>query len=168
MAWELKAHDWSEEEILELVIRHRLMPSNPVEAASACCALNGSDQYVLMDGDVEVGKVFLNIDESKVSGSLDLIPVPKYFRAESDYSEEFRAAMADALREAFANSGFRRMTAFVPDSRGRTKKALRSLGFKLEGRISEGILFRRKDEPEDLYVLGLCSRDFAKEYGDGT
>jgi len=166
MEWTLGPYAWDEEDILEMILRHRLMPVNPLEAAASCCAIRRSDQSVLLEGDEVVGKVFVNIQESRATGSIDLIPVPKYFRSVDDYREQLRGAMVGMLKDIFAQPGFRRLSAYVPDSRGRTKKALRAIGFKMEGKIRDGVHFRRSDSPEDLYVLGLTASDFDKEYGD--
>ena len=169
MTWTIqKVDEFAPEDVVQTVNHHRLMPAITEEATAACLALNSSDVYVVSNGgDGDVAKVFVHIAPGGGIASIDMIPNPRYFKVVDDYRDDFREVMAPVLADVFANERLRRITAFVPYSRGRTKKALRTLGFSHEGRIRCGVQFRRKDDPEDLFVMGMTAQDYDKEYGDG-
>jgi hypothetical protein len=86
---------------------------------------------------------------------LELVPVPEFFAPSRDYQASFAEVMKPVLAGTFGGEqAIRRIESEVPASRGRTKKALVSLGFKFEGKRVSGVQFYGK-EPEDACILGL-------------
>jgi hypothetical protein len=87
-----------------------------------------------------------------------MIPHPQHFRG--GYDEKLIGAMEPLWGQVFDVLGTRRLTAFIPESRGRTKKALKVCGFRHEGRIRQMVKFEKKN-PEDIFVLGLLNGEQA-------
>lgn len=152
MSWEIEELDPSAEDIYALLKRHRLIPESPYAAAGACRALEGGAHYrITSDGD-HVGDLFVSGVIDGDTANIDLVPVPKYFRA--GFDADFADATAPIFKALFSRHSIRRVTSIVPASRSRTKRALCSLGFKPEGRMREGVVLY-KGEVEDLRILGL-------------
>jgi len=121
--------------------------------------------FVVTEGDgQEVANIFVSDVQEGETASLDFIPVPKYFR--SGFDEDLRGAVMPVLTGIFRGSGVRRLNSLVPSSRSKTKRALCSLGFVVEGRMRDAVRFHGK-EPEDIRVLGMLSDDLDRSIREG-
>lgn len=158
MNWQLNENEApSPEKVLDILTRHRLLPDDPEEAAAICNFIGlRSRHYTITDQDE--GEVVANVFLSKSGygvAAMDFIPVSEKFR--QDYADALRAAMLPLLRETF-NVGVRKVSTKVPVSRCRTKRALSTLGFVVEGRDRLGIKLKGA-AAEDCKNLGLLPED---------
>ncbi len=154
MTWVLKkVEDPSPSLLFDLAKQHGLVPDS-VQSVLRCYHSMSTSSAVLyvMDGDQKVATVVVSAVVPGETAELDLIPVSQYFR--SGYSHQLRDVMTPLWRVLFGEMALRRVTSWVPESRTRTLRALRALGFEDEGTMRMGLKLRDKD-PEDLVMLGL-------------
>lgn len=166
--WKYSEVEIQPEDAMAFLKHHRLMPDAISEAVSACAHLARCKVVEFTANDHLAGRMFVGSDDGVGVASLDLIPVPEYYRSVPEFEEAIRSAVAEFLAPLFEN-GTRRVTAIVPISRNRTKKALRVAGFEHEGRMKDAVLLHHKpDEPEDAWVMGMTRSRFSEEYGNGA
>lgn len=154
--WRLdQVEDMKAVDFYEIAKHHRLVPDNPDEAVLRYQSLEQTATVMrLSDGDEELAIfIICNILPGNTA-TIEMIPHPQYFRG--GYNDDLVRAMQPLWESAFNDLKLRKLTAFVPSSRGRTKKALKVCGFRHEGKIREMVKFKRKN-PEDVFVLGLLS-----------
>lgn len=156
-------------EVYDLLIAHRLQPADAQHTISVCRAASGCSHYLITDGENHVADVLISDDIGGVR-EIDLVPNPKAFASwlAKEYEQGLSETVVPLLR-SLLDGGTRRISAVIPASRSRTKKALRSMGFMQEGRQRQAILFYRYTAPEDLILMGLLPADLAhvKEESDG-
>lgn len=139
-----------------MATQHRLVPRDLASAIHTYRAMAAIVQwYDLKDaGGAKVADCLTLLSPSGVAW-LELVPVPEFFAPSSDYQESFAAVMGPIIKATFGGQqSIRRIESEVPASRGRTKKALISIGFRFEGKRASGVQFYGK-EPEDSCMLGL-------------
>ena len=160
MKWKLEEiKDMTAMKYYEIAKHHRLVPDDPDQAVARYQHLeNTAIAMRLLEGDEELA-IFIVCDISKgSSATLEMIPHPQHFRG--GYDEKLIGAMEPLWGQVFDVLGTRRLTAFIPESRGRTKKALKVCGFRHEGWIRQMVKFEKKN-PEDIFVLGLLNGEQA-------
>ncbi len=166
--WEYSDVEIKPEDAMAFLKHHRLMPDAISEAVAACAHLSRCTVVEFTANRHLAGRMFIGADDGVGVASLDLIPVPEYYRSIPEFEGALRGAIREHLGPLFEN-GTRRVTAIVPISRNRTKKALRVAGFEHEGRMKDAVLLHHKpDEPEDAWVMGMTRDRYSEEYGDGT
>ncbi len=143
----------------------RLLPESVEQAISGFRAM-AEDAVVYEIIDSDIGAVATVIISGLIKGesaSFDFAAKSKNF--DKGYKDDLIKAMQPLWVNLFtgANS-LRRITAFVPSSRTRTKRALRVVGFKDEGCLREGIVIKGKD-PENLNILGMLADEYVTETG---
>ena len=154
--------------LYDLSKKHNLVPDSTHQALR--CYQNmavNSMALKIKDGDQEIATIVISSVVERECADLDLIPKGQYFQRR--YKQSLIKAMQPLWLVLFEQLRLRRVTSYVPESRSRTRKALKAVGFKTEGIIREGIKLARKD-PEDLYVMGLLSQEVVlpEEDSDGV
>lgn len=145
-------------DVYDILSRHKLLPMNPAHAAALCNSIADSGfHYEVREAQNIVANVFVTSVIDGESAVFDLIPVPRNFRV--GFDEPISEACEPILTALFNERHVRRITAYAPYSRSRTKRALCALGFVHEGRIQQGIHLHG-EEPEDLRILGLIREDY--------
>jgi len=145
------------EMVYDLYRRHRLVPDSVPLAVSGFQSLAATGQVfeVIADG-TKVATIIISAMVPGERADVDMVPLSKFFRG--GYEEELRAAMEPIWEHAFEVNKVRRLTSSVPRSRARTVKALKAMGFKIEGVLREGAKIVGH-EPEDLILMGLLPQD---------
>lgn len=166
MNWALGgAEYWMPDRIFDMAKHHRLVPEMPpdylVKHFQAVSA--GSTIYRFYDGPEVVATVLVSGLIPGYRCDLDLIPVTKHF--DRGYEETWRMAAAPLIDGLFSQHGLHRISAQIPESRSKTRAALRMLGFMQEGRAREAIRFRpsgyrQSSEAEDVILMGLLAQDW--------
>lgn len=148
------------EYLYDLAKRHRLIPANMADSVMYFKGICEDCAVILVvddETDEEIGHAIFTEIADNESAQVDFIPKPKYF---SGARPTFREEISDALKPVFKSlidgRNLRRITAMVPRTRNRTKKALAACGFKKEGIIREGVKFVGKDA-EDIIIMGLLA-----------
>ena len=159
MTWTIELLDTPAEEVYALLKRHRLVPDSRFAAAAACKVLASGDHHRIFDGESVVADLFVSGVLDDDTAAVDLVPVPRYFR--TGFDVPFAEATAPVFDALFVERGIRRITAIVPASRSRTKRALKSIGFKPEGNMTDGLNLY-KTGVEDLKILGLLEPWYRK------
>jgi hypothetical protein len=151
-------------DLYDLARQHRLVPRDLVSAVSSYKAMASMVQWWTLASDEsdQVGDCLVVVMPDGTA-QLDLVPVPEYFAPHLDYKPAFKDAIYPVLAEIFGQ-GVRRISSRVPESRGRTKKALISVGFRFEGKAIRGVQFYGR-EPEDEFLLAMLP-DYMKEAGN--
>lgn len=162
MTWKMrKVEDVTPAMLFEISRRHHLVPESIQGALRNYHALASSSIVLhIADDDHDVATVIVSGITPNDTAEMDLVPVGKFFRGR--YIRKLRAALSPLWTVLFGEMMLRRITAYVPHSRGRSAKALQALGFVDEGVMREGIKFRDRD-PEDLAILGLLKDDIKED-----
>lgn len=159
-AWALRQapEDQADPELIyDLYRRHRMVPDSLPLALSGFKAMAESGWVAqVFSGDTAVATVIVSNLVPGERCDIDLVPVAKYFRG--SYGRKFREAMAPIWEVVFTDHNVRRVTSCVPASRGKTVRALKTLGFQVEGIMRDAVKIVDKD-PEDLVLLGLLASD---------
>lgn len=95
------------------------------------------------------------------SADVDLVLNPHYFRR-GEGVEPLRESVSQVFDFLVSELKVVRINAHVPATHGRTKKALKALGFKTEGKRRQAVSLQRGGRV-DLYGLGLLADDWVKE-----
>lgn len=152
--------------VYELARRHKLVPDEPESVVTGFKALAWTSKFYQIQDDDEhiVATVIVNNIWRGDQADLDLIPEdPSQFFM--GYESDLREVMTPLITKIFEEFRLRRLNAKVPDSRNRTKRALRdALGFTHEGKSREGVQFSGQ-APEDVHNLGLLKREWEHCYG---
>jgi hypothetical protein len=154
--------------LYDLSKKHNLVPDSTHQALRCYQNLaTNSMALKLKDGDEEVATIVISSLVERECAELDLIPKGSYFQRR--YKKSLVTALGPLWLVLFNHMQLRRITSFVPRSRARTRRALKAVGFRVEGVIREGIKLARKD-PEDLYVMGLLREEviLPEEDSDGV
>lgn len=130
----------------------QLAVGGPVSIAEA-----GEAYYVVEDPEEIVATVIINWKLEGEEAALELVPESKRFQTR--WRAPFRSAMAPLWIQLFEHDKLRRVTAWVPESRVRTIRALKTCGFRKEGVKREGVQFVGK-EPENLILMGLLALEY--------
>ena len=154
MTWELtQAHDKTPPEIYQLALSKRLVPANMDDAIGTFRALAQQLIYEIhADGEL-VATVFVHSIVPGERAQIDFVPNTQFFKDQS-FKEPLKHTLGELFMQLFHGYQVHRITAQVPESRGRTKKALRALGFKVEGKMIEAVHYDGRPR-EDVYVMGL-------------
>lgn len=146
------------EAVYGILSRHNLLPESAVQAAAVCNAMSRSAKHfeIIGIGGEVVANVFVSDIIDGEDANLDLVPVAEHFRF--GFEPMFAEAMAPIIDGMFSRHNLRRISAAVPYSRSRTKRALCSIGFKHEGRKEQGVRLAG-EKPEDLRMLGLLREE---------
>lgn len=166
MSWTLGGSEfWMPDRIYDLAQKHRLVPDLPPEflvkhfqAVSA-----GTTIYRVFDGAEAVATILVSGLIPMYRCDIDLIPVPKHF--ERGFEDTWREAVYPLVDTLFAQHGLFRIQAQVPETRKKTREALKLLGFMQEGRARDAVRFRppgyrQSSEAEDVILMGLLSQDW--------
>ncbi len=143
-------------DLYELAAAHTLVPRDMATAVYNYKTMAGIVEWWSIDTQAgeHVADVLITPMPSGIA-TLDLIPEPKFFAPSSNYGEDLVHVVAPILDSVFGGKyDIRKIEAEVPVSRCRTKRALVTLGFRLEGKRQMGLQFCGK-EPEDSFWLGL-------------
>jgi RimJ/RimL family protein N-acetyltransferase len=145
------------EMLYDLYRRHRLVPDSMVMALAGFRTMaEDGNVYEVRADDAVVATVIVSGVIPGERADVDIVPVSKFFRG--GYETALREAMDPIWERYFDVEGCRRLTSSVPASRRRTVKALKALGFRVEGVVRDGVMIANKD-PEDLIIMGLLPRD---------
>ncbi|MCB0912106.1 MAG: hypothetical protein KDB60_10885 [Propionibacteriaceae bacterium] len=167
MSWTTQKRDYfTSGEIFKLCQEHRLDWHNLAAFTGVCGALaRNSEWHDLMDEVEErIGVVLITQIMEGEQATLEMIPDPA--RLVGAYEADLRHAIIPLLGDLFSRYHFRRITALVPYSRFRTRRALVRCGFRQEGKIEEGVHLRGFG-PEDLFIFGMTARKY-RETKHGT
>lgn len=160
VAWALKQVPQeiaTPEMIYDIYRRHKLEPESIPLAYSSFQTLAATGEvYQVMSEDVGVATVILSGIIPGERADIDIIPVSNYFRG--GYKRDLREAMAPIWDVCFNEHNVRRVTSTVPASRKRTVRALKAMGFRVEGVLRDAAKIVGRD-PEDLILLGLLPSD---------
>jgi hypothetical protein len=157
MNWAIEETEINPQIVYDILKNHKLLPESTPMAASACNSIGSSGARFSITEDEELRcEVFVSEIIPGETASLDLVPVASYFR--HGYHEAFSEVMTPLIEHLFSEMGVRRISAAIPASRSRTKRALCSLGFAVEGRLREAVKLHN-EEPQDLRILGLLKSD---------
>lgn len=148
------------EYLYDMAKKHRLIPANMADAVmyfkgicSNCAVIAVNDNETGED----VGHVIFTEIADNESAQVDFIPKPKFFSsANPTFRDDINEALSPVFESLIEGRNLRRITAMVPRTRNRTKKALAACGFKKEGIIRKGVKFVGKDA-EDIIIMGLLS-----------
>ncbi len=155
-----KNEEMDPQTVFKVFTKHRLLPESVGLAASLCNAIGTTGQrFTISKDDEDIGEVFISGLQAGESASLDLVPVAEHFR--HGYEADFGEAMKPLLDDLFIELKARRIGSSFPASRSRTKRALVSLGFVIEGRLRDAIKLNN-EEPQDLRIVGLTRTDYLK------
>jgi len=159
--WKAERTENNPQIVFDILKKHKLLPDSMPHCAAACNALGSGGERFSLESDGELmAEVFVSGVVPHESASMDIIPVTKHFRF--GYHEAFIEAMSPIFDDLFNEFDVRRVSAAIPASRSRTKKALCVLGFKIEGRIREAIKLHNEN-PQDMRMLGLLKSDYVAE-----
>lgn len=143
--------------IYDLYRRHRLVPDSLPLAVGSIKALADSGWVAqVLSGNTAVATVIVSNMVPGERCDLDFVPIGKFFRGR--YERDLRRAMEPVWEMVFDEHSVRRVTACVPESRGRTVKALKALGFEVEGVMRHAVKIVDR-EPEGLVLMGLLAED---------
>ena len=155
--------------VYDLSLQHNLVPESVEQSLHTFRSLAGGGLVLqIYEGEDKVATLIVSSLVPRESAELDLIPKPQYFRR--GFKQELVSSLQPLWMVLFEEMGVRRVTAYVPKSRVRTKRALLACGFEVEGVMREGARMRNKN-PEDLYLMGLLKKDIktpAEEEADGV
>ena len=159
--WELRENDnVSPQAVYDVLKKHRLLPESVVYAAGVCNSIGaGGKRFTISSDDVDICEIFVSGIEAGEAASIDLVPVAEHFRR--GYEEDFRGVMKPIFDDLFLEMKVRRIGASFPASRSRTKRAFGSLGFSIEGRLTDAIKLNN-EEPQDLRIVGLTRHNYLK------
>lgn len=163
MTWQAQQRDsFTAQDIYSISLAHRLEWHNLDAFVGVCrSAARAGELHDIVTGDGEnVGIVLVSGIMDGETASLELVPDPKHLVG--DFADDIRAVMIPLLGRLFREYSLRRVTAVVPYSRFRTRKALRECGFAQEGKLAEGVHLRGFD-PEDLYIFGMTARKYREK-----
>ena len=157
MNWVIEENENSPQIVYDILKNHKLLPESLPMAASVCNSVGSSGSRFSITEDDELRcEVFVSGIVPGESASLDLVPVASHFR--HGYHEALSEVMTPLIEHLFSDLDVRRISAVIPASRSRTKRALCSLGFAVEGRLREAVKLHN-EEPQDLRILGLLKSD---------
>lgn len=163
MIWQVKKRDGhTAKDVYELCRHHRLHWHNLTEFLEVCRSASIRSEWydVSSEDGEEVGVVLLTSITPGESATMEFIPNPKMLVG--DYKDAARRAIVGIAGEAFSGHGVRRVTAAVPYSRFRTRRALKASGFVQEGKLDEGVHLSGF-KPEDLYIFGMTARKYREQ-----
>ena len=153
----LKESQVTAEYLYDLSKKHRLLPDDLPGALEQFRRI-AEDCFAIKITDSETKEVVGDIIISEVvdgqSASLDLIPNPKFFSPGEDFHDNIFNAVNPILVKLMESRGLRRIDALVPQTRCRTKKALKACGFRVEGVRRNAIKFQGKP-PEGQTIMGI-------------
>lgn len=158
MSWTIeKVENVTPSMLFDLARAHGLVPDNVQNIVRCYHGMSAASAMLYVkSGGEKTATVIISAVVPGETAELDLIPVSQYFR--SGYVSELREVMEPLWAVLFIEMGLRRVTSWVPESRVRTIRALKSLGFEEEGVQRQGIRLRDK-APEHLVMLGLLAED---------
>ena len=143
--------------LYELSKRHKLVPDNLVNAIEYYNRA-AQDCFIVIVSDKESGErvgdvVFTEIVDGE-QACVDFVPNPKFFAPGEDYQQKIFDVVNPILVKLMEKRNLRRIDALVPQTRCRTKKALKACGFKVEGMRRDAIKFKGKP-PEGQTIMGI-------------
>ena len=145
-------------DLYELARTHKLLPRNISGAVPNYKAMAAiATWYDVVDENDDAVAIFILTTVEHEEAQIDFVPYPQHF-ATGAFKEPLAESMIPILAELFESKKIRRVSSEVPESRGRTKKALKALGFKSEGKKRRGVQYFGKDV-EDLFSLGLIPEE---------
>jgi len=169
MTWQviqIAEQDVTPMRLYDLAAAHNLLPSNPNQTIDYYRSLASRCEFFEMldvgDNGSRPGRVGTVVVSNIVRGEsadVDLVPIPEFFTC--GFQPTIKKALWPVLSRLFADYGVRRLNSFVAVSRPRTKWALVACGFKIEGKMREGVKFAGK-RPEDTWVMGMLASDFSE------
>ena len=111
---------------------------------------------VITVNDVEdiVGYLIITDINDGENANVDFIPNTKFFAPGEEYHDNIYDAVHPIMVKLMEGRHLRRVTSMVPQTRCRTKKALKACGFKVEGVMRDAIKFKGK-EPESITIMGI-------------
>lgn len=142
--------------LYDLSSKHRLVIDNLPDAIDRYRAVSPECAIFLIteaDTGHEVAQVVVSGVIAGDSANIDFIPQPSYFAPGSDYEPHLRKALKPLLAGLMDLRQLNRIQSFVPKSRSRTVRALRSCGFVKEGVMRDAITLSRG--LENVVVMGL-------------
>lgn len=173
MTWRIGDDEfWNPTKVYDLAKRHRLEPDLPPEDSVRYfqTVSAASVFYRVFSGEEVVATIAVSGLIRGYKCDLDLVPIPRHF--DHGFEEDFRAAVAPLLTALFEDHLIHRVSAFVPESRSKTKSALKALGFIQEGRARDAVRFKPNGygtaEPEDLILMGLLAPDWMARKSDAV
>lgn len=145
--------------LFEIAKRHRLLQENFEGNVDyyAQIAHNCAVVEVVDDCGGVVAQVFITNIVDGYSARIDFVPRPEYFKPSSDFVGKIHDAMSPVFSTLFEKRRLRRISAFVPEERNRTIKALRACGFKKEGCMVDEVKLAGKGF-QNLIIMGLLQK----------
>lgn len=160
----------SASELYELYSSHKLVFENLVAFLDVCKSLASNCRVIHIKevGGQCVASVIVSTVTDREGATLELVPVPDYFRVREEFQVPFREAMLPVLADLFDVHGVRRVTSLITRHRNKTRKAITMLGFRPEGEMQDAVQLRGRD-PESLLIYGMTIKGYEwlkKEVGD--
>jgi len=138
MRWEVAEIENSREmgvELFRLWKHHRLLPENTQLCVDMIrqMAVSGDIWTVAVDGDIAAQAVLCNIYRGD-QATLDILIIPRTLK-QVEGDERVSEVLAGPLFKRAAEYGLQRISCLIPVSRSRTKRIVKALGFRSEGRL---------------------------------
>lgn len=133
--------------------RHRLVPSDAIDAVTTFSNLAGSGRIFNLVLDDTILGVAIVTQTAHGIAAIDLIPEPK--KITNDFVDALGAEVA-GLVARLVDEGYRRISASVPESRKKAIRIFRAAGFLREGTLRAAWQSQGR-APEDVLIFGFVA-----------